>query len=1137
MMSPVLGVSFLALVLSGGAWAFAPIGGGASTHVSITGTAVLQKVTEVCRTIAETEGRDFTPTGNSAEELVQACLGPKATGEVSAAKFKSALNEIYIQNGQVDRDFVNSPAHHFNSEAFAEGRRLITDGVASIKANVQMENFQAARETLGRILHTLQDFYSHSNWVDLGYTEPYANLIRPDLPLENLADVSTPTCSDCVSGGFCSNSILPNILNEKKLTSGYMGIFSAAKPKGKCSHGGAADLTSSEVPRGGISKDERRSDNVALHTAAVTVATTATLRLLDDIRGAAGDNNYLRFMGIARSAVVAFVIDTTGSMKDDILEAKRVVNEIIDSKKGTQDEPSQYILVPFNDPKFGPLIRTTNPDVMKTEIAKLKADGGGDLPEMCLSGLQLALTGAPASSHIYVFTDDVAKDIGLRDTILALIRSTKSTVSFFMTGAGAGARRRRSGVESRTATFETYKDLALASGGQAIGVTKENLPQATDVIIDSSTSALVTVLQRARNPGKAETFSFLLDESLNNITIYITGKSLTFTLKNPAGVTQKQNEVSGELGTVQTVGNLFRVRLASNKQTGLWEISMNSNQPYTLKVTGQSTIAFIYDFVETFEGPHPGYALISGRPKAGMPAMLLVSVLGRKGPASVKVANVALVTVSGSEVVSGALEDMGNGEFLVTVTKVPAGEFVVLLNGTDVVSSTVFQRQSTTQMSISKVTIKAVVDRSMEPGKTFTLPFTVMTDATGGSYKISARNDRDFKMNVPGSIAVTTGGNATGELTITVPANTPSGTDVTLTIEAVAPGASDSNYAVLRLSVVTKVTDFTPPQCEVVSVSSVDCPADPAFCNSAFWQLSANLTDGVNGTGITSLTHRQGVGSLTHTDLKQTVVAAAFNASCCSLTVELVAVDKAMNVGTCLYTTKVTDVTPPQCEVVSVSSVDCPVDPAFCNSAFWQLSANLTDGVNGTGITSLTHRQGAGSLTHTDLKQTVVAAAFNASCCSLTVELVAVDKAMNVGTCLYTTKVTDVTPPQCEVVSVSVVDCPADPAACSSAFWQLSANLTDGVNGTGIASLTHLQGIGSLTHTDLKQMVVAAAFNASCCSLTVELEAVDKAMNVGTCRFSIVRNAGPPSIALSLPLLVCLLVSAFFTTSLRDLLI
>lgn len=56
-------------------------------------------------------------------------------------------------------------------------------------------------------------------------------------------------------------------------------------------------------------------------------------------------------MGIARSSVVCFVIDTTGSMSDDIAEARKVVHDIIDSKKGTQDEPSEYILVPFNDPR------------------------------------------------------------------------------------------------------------------------------------------------------------------------------------------------------------------------------------------------------------------------------------------------------------------------------------------------------------------------------------------------------------------------------------------------------------------------------------------------------------------------------------------------------------------------------------------------------------------------------------------------------------------------------------------------------------------------------------------------------------------------------------------------------------------
>lgn len=55
-------------------------------------------------------------------------------------------------------------------------------------------------------------------------------------------------------------------------------------------------------------------------------------------------------MGIARSSVLCFVIDTTGSMSDDIAQARKIVHDIIDNKKGTQDEPSEYILVPFNDP-------------------------------------------------------------------------------------------------------------------------------------------------------------------------------------------------------------------------------------------------------------------------------------------------------------------------------------------------------------------------------------------------------------------------------------------------------------------------------------------------------------------------------------------------------------------------------------------------------------------------------------------------------------------------------------------------------------------------------------------------------------------------------------------------------------------
>lgn len=58
----MLGIVLVALALSRPTVAFVPIGGGASTHVSITGTALLQKVTETCRAVAAAAGHEFKPT-------------------------------------------------------------------------------------------------------------------------------------------------------------------------------------------------------------------------------------------------------------------------------------------------------------------------------------------------------------------------------------------------------------------------------------------------------------------------------------------------------------------------------------------------------------------------------------------------------------------------------------------------------------------------------------------------------------------------------------------------------------------------------------------------------------------------------------------------------------------------------------------------------------------------------------------------------------------------------------------------------------------------------------------------------------------------------------------------------------------
>lgn len=87
--------------------------------------------------------------------------------------------------------------------------------------------------------------------------------------------------------------------------------------------------------------------------------------------------------------------------------------------------------------------------------------------------------------------------------------------------------------------------------------------------------------------------------------------------------------------------------------------------------------------------------------------------------------------------------------------------------------------------------------------------FTLTNNGTAGNYTIRARNDRGFIVSNPGSLSVDAGGSAQGTVTLTAPSNTGSGTDVTLTVEAEAPGATDLNYITLRFTVMAEVKTKT----------------------------------------------------------------------------------------------------------------------------------------------------------------------------------------------------------------------------------------------------------------------------------------------------------------------------------------
>ncbi|XP_061131417.1 von Willebrand factor A domain-containing protein 7-like isoform X2 [Syngnathus typhle] len=906
------------LTLTGLTQSFQPLfvfDGNSKTHRDITKRAVLQKTAEVCKNMAVADGRDFVLTIDDSltvEQVQAACsFSDSSTSRLSSVLFYISIAEIYLSNANVDLVSALSDEHHFDGETFQKGRDLITQGVSSVKASVKLENFITARWTLGRICHTLQDFYSHSNWVELGNTFPYNALIKPDQTIVNVAGIDISTCRNC-RGDNCDDNILPDVLERGLLTSGYFSAISSDKPDGKCSHGGFLDRTSKRDPIGGINKDTIESSHGSLHQEAANLALKATMELLEDIRTAVGDKDFTRLMGLSQSSALCFVIDTTGSMSDDIAEAKRISFDIIDSKRGTQEEPLAYILVPFNDPGFGPLLSTTDADKFKESINRLTARGGGDNPELCLSGLQLALTAAPPSSEIFVFTDAPAKDAFLESTIIALIESTKSEVTFMLTDVLSSRRKRT----LNQADADLYRNISRASGGQAIEVSKADLALVTSVIRDSSSSALVTIFQIVIQPGKPDNFTFTVDNSLQNVTIYITGTlSLSYNLTSPTGVSQNSSDSSGPLASSNLAGNLRRLALNNDSESGVWKINVNSNDPYSVKVTGQSSINFIYNLVEAREVIHGDFFLKEGRPLTGGNATLLVTVTGSD---SVMITEVTLYDSSGPTEVTGTSESLGGSNFLVTFNEIPAGVFVVRLEGEESNSSTRatptrFLRQAPTQLRTSSISITAQANStSIEPGSTVSVPFNVIKTTGGvvnenatGTFAVRATNDRSFTSTSPSSVTIETdsGGKANGTVTLTVPDSVASGNDVTLTIEAEDVASSDINYVVLRFSVAAVVTDVRSPVCQEVSTSP-NCSSSSSLCDSSQWEFVANVTDGVNGTGIDRIIVSEGNGTLNTTQVVgpggENITVISYQASCCADRVELSVVDNVGNVGVCV---------------------------------------------------------------------------------------------------------------------------------------------------------------------------------------------------------------------------------------------
>ena len=358
------------------------------THQDITREAILEVARELL--IANPNPDDSESTARisalpiiTIRNLITAYYGGTIADSVAFQQsFLGAINAINDANFNVDVGTESDDAAaHFYSERLQSAQNRLVTLRQNIVTQILAENFELARTETGRMLHTLQDFYSNSNWIENGNRRPNNMLGR--LGDQNrpgpIASVDERTCFDCQVLGilaignpgseiFRTQYTCPNNIRVQNplLTTGYHssardaeGVIS--KPSGKCSIGGFGDLSADTTGIGGINKDSTReewSPHFNMHADAAQVAQFATSELLLDIRGQVrNDELFLPFLGLTvqQTISIAYVIDVTGSMFDELPEIQATIPEIRTSLAEFASRFGggtivRYILVPFNDP-------------------------------------------------------------------------------------------------------------------------------------------------------------------------------------------------------------------------------------------------------------------------------------------------------------------------------------------------------------------------------------------------------------------------------------------------------------------------------------------------------------------------------------------------------------------------------------------------------------------------------------------------------------------------------------------------------------------------------------------------------------------------------------------------------------------
>ncbi|MBM7118853.1 hypothetical protein [Archangium primigenium] len=523
-------------------------------------------------------------------------LGQEFFGLAPTPGMKGAAEQVWKANAEVDADQVNGFLH-FDGESFVAGKQRLVALFDGIPRSLRAGDAEGGRRQLGQALHSVQDFYAHSNWIESGQAGALPSLWRSAEPLPALAGEQTPTCAPCEFSIGLDGNLLVNCdrnVSTSALTSGYYGGENEVPAHdAKCRHGGPTDT--GPGPFGGINKDtwmQALSPHHALHGEAAVSALEASKQFIRDLKAQLTESQLKLLFGVGPTLTVA--VDTSAGMGPWLLQAARQLGPLLESRLGTGEAPTRYVLVPFQGQAPGATRVADAPRALQEVFSTPGTRASGTCSAPSLAAVLQALEASSDAGELFLLTQSRASDEGLLAAVSGLARRKHIRVHALLTDTcGAAA-----------STQAVYRRLAEETGGQVFSLRLSDVGVLTRLVDATVRARPVTLLSVVDAAGGSRTLNVPVDRSISQVTFSLSGaNTLRLVRPNGVSVTPRDPDVrvaQGASGAVVTV-------LAP--AAGTWRVGFASAGAFSFQVRGESPLDVErFDFVEALGRPgHQGY--------------------------------------------------------------------------------------------------------------------------------------------------------------------------------------------------------------------------------------------------------------------------------------------------------------------------------------------------------------------------------------------------------------------------------------------------------------------------------------------------------------------------------------------------